>query len=355
MAAKRKRKKVKRRRSAPRKRVRWTRLATERLLDLRMCDLDVRIEGSPVEELIEQVLGELELRGIRYRPHFWVSEEWFSPAGVPGCAVPFYLLHPRLTRLERSRMLEAEGSGRRECLRLLRHEVGHAVDHAYRLNLRRKRQRLFGKSSKPYPEYYLPKPFSRNYVQHLDYWYAQAHPDEDFAETFAVWLQPRSNWRKVYEGWPAMRKLRYVDEMMGEIAGRRPRVRSRERVEPLHRLRKTLREHYAQKQERYGTEYPDVFDTDLRKLFSDDPRDAPNESAAAFLRREGPTIRRMVSRWTGHYQYTLDQVLKEVIGRCRKLRLRLGQPAEQTIMDAAIMLTVNSMNFLYSGRRWLGL
>ena len=25
---------------------------------------------------------------------------------------------------------------------------------------------------------------------HLDPWYAQSHPDEDFAETFAVWLTP---------------------------------------------------------------------------------------------------------------------------------------------------------------------
>jgi len=333
----------------------WAVLPTEELLDVRLCDLDVRIEGSILEERIEQVLGELEQRGIRFRPHFWVSEEWFTPHGVAGCAVPFYLLHPRLTRLERSRMFEAEGAHRPECIRILRHELGHAVEHAYKLHLRRGRQRLFGRTSKPYPKAYRPRPFSRRFVQHLDYWYAQAHPDEDFAETFAVWLQPRSNWRKVYEGWPALKKLRYVDELMAEIAGHRPRRRAREQVDPLRGIRKTLRQHYAEKQARYGTEYPDFFDTDLRKLFSDGPEHRDNAAAASFLRRVRPTIRRMVSRWTGHYEYTLDQVLKDVIGRSRELKLRVAGPEEPLRIDTAIMLTVNAMNFLYSGRRWLGL
>lgn len=143
--------------------------------------------------------------------------------------------------------------------------------------------------------------------------------------------------------------------MMGEIAGKRPRVSSRERVEPVEKNRKTLREYYAEKQERYATEYPDFYDADLRKLFPAGPEYEGNESAAAFLRRARPTIRRMVSQWTGYYEYTLDLVLKEAIGRCRELRLRMAQSPEQTMMDAAIMLTVNCMNFLYSGRRWLDL
>jgi len=334
-------------------RPRWSRWPKERLLDLRLCDLDVRIEGTPIEARIDQVSGELAQRDIRFRPHYWVSDDWFTPHGVPGFAVPFYLLHPRLTRLERSQMLEAEGAGQTECMKILRHEVGHAIEHAYRLHLRRKRQQLFGKTSKPYPEVYRPKPASRSYVQHLDHWYAQAHPDEDFAETFAVWLQPQSNWRKVYEGWPAMKKLVYVDELMGEIAGTRPPIRSREHLQPLHHIKETLRQHYKEKQDRYAAEYPDFYDNDLRKLFSEAPEHRDNKSAAAFLRRTRSDIRRMVSRWTGHYEYALDQVLKEIIGRCRELKLRVAGPPEQTKIDAAIMLTVNTMNYLYSGRRWL--
>ena len=328
---------------------------TDRLLDLRLCDLKVKIAGTPVERRIRQLYRELDRRGIRFRPHFWVSDEWFAPHHVPGCAVPFYLLHPRLVRLERRQMLAVEGGDRRECMRLLRHETGHAIEAAYRLHLRRKRRRLFGKTTKPYPEMYLPQPHSRAFVQHLDYWYAQAHPDEDFAETFAVWLTPRSNWRKRYADWRALRKLEYMDELMHEIAGKPPPVRSRAQVDPLRRIEKTLRQHYAEKKKRYGADYPDFLDSDLRKLFSNAPEFRRNEGAAAFLRKTRPEIRRIVSRWTGHNQYNLDLFLKDVIGRCRELKLRLMDSPRQTKLDVIIMLTVNAMEFLYGGRRWINL
>ena len=174
-----------------------------------------------------------QARGIRLRPHAWISSEWFSPADVPGIAIPFYLAHPRLMKLEKKMMLEVEGGTWSECMAILRHEAGHAVQHAYQLQRRRRWQQLFGPSSKHYPRYYRPNPASRRYVQHLRRWYAQSHPDEDFAETFAVWLRPRSNWRTRYAGWPALKKLEYVDELMGEIAGKRPPVTTRERVDPL--------------------------------------------------------------------------------------------------------------------------
>jgi len=328
----------------------WLRWPDERILDLRMCDLDVAIERSPVKKYIRQIYGDLERRGIRFRPHFWLSEEWFTPDGVPGVAIPFYLAHPRLMRLERSQMLEVEGGTRESCLRTLRHEVGHSIDHAYQLHRRRRWQRLFGKSSQPYPTFYKPRPYSKNYVLHLDLWYAQSHPDEDFAETFAVWLKSRGLWRKRYQGWPALKKLEYVDELMREIARQRPIVSSRARVDPLSRIRKTLREHYDQKRARYVVEYPDFYDHDLRRLFSDAPQHRKGESAAAFLRRIRSGVRQLVSRWTGEYQYTLDQVLKEMIGRCGELGLRVTGPEKQLKMDFAILLTVQTMNHLHSGR-----
>ncbi|MEZ4270347.1 MAG: putative zinc-binding metallopeptidase [Myxococcota bacterium] len=114
----------------------------------------------------------------------WLGEEWFCPAGIPGFAVPFYLAHPRLMRLERKMMLEAEGSNLSWCMKLLRHETGHAIQNAFRLHQRRLWQRMFGKSSQAYPKSYQPNPSSRSYVLNLYLWYAQSHPDEDFAETF---------------------------------------------------------------------------------------------------------------------------------------------------------------------------
>src|SRR5690348_6389063 len=151
------------------------------------------------------------------------------------------------------------------------------------LHRRRRYQQLFGPSSKRYPRYYRPNPASRRYVQHLRLWYAQSHPDEDFAETFAVWLRPRSNWRTRYAGWPALKKLEYVDELMDEIAGKRPLVSTRERVDPLSELSETLEEHYRKKQAFYAFKPPKTYDRDLFRLFSADPKHHRSQPASTFI------------------------------------------------------------------------
>src|SRR3954462_11129837 len=222
----------------------WTTLSDEKLLEVRMCDLHVTIAGPGLEPRIGQLNTELEARGLVFRPHYYLSDEWFTPDGVPGIAIPFYLAHPRLAKLELAQMLEVEGGDTESCMRIRRHEAGHAIDNAYLLRRRPRRRRLFGNPSVEYPEYYTPKPYSKSFVQHLDHWYAQSHPDEDFAETFAVWLDPTSMWASRYAGWPAQRKLEYMDRLMRELARARPRVSSKRQVDPLPRLKKTLREHY---------------------------------------------------------------------------------------------------------------
>jgi len=332
------------------KQPKWVNWPDERLLDMRMCDLGIQIKNTAIEQYVETVYKELKRRDICFKPHFWFSDEWFTPDGIPGAAIPFYLAHPRLMKLERSQMLEVEGGTQRSCMRIIRHEFGHAIDHAYRLHRRRRWQQLFGKSSKPYPKFYKPKANSKNHVLHLEFWYAQSHPDEDFAETFAVWLKPRGVWRKRYQKWPALRKLEYVDELMKEIAGKKPLVTLREKVDPVSRIKKTLRKHYNKKRARYSLEYPDFYDRDLRRMFSEAPEQAKNQSAAAFLCRNRSEVRRLVSRWTGEYQYTLDLVLNEMIGRCRELKLNVAGPEEPLKMDFAILLTVQTMNHLHSGR-----
>ncbi len=326
----------------------WARLPRERLLDQRICDLGLSLDNTWVAECVDTLFGELAQRGVTIRPHIWLSQDWFSPDGLPGLAVPFYLAHPRLARLERSMMLEVEGGTREECLRILRHECGHAIQHAYRLHRRQRWQSLFGASSKPYPESYVPNPASRRFVQHLRLYYAQSHPDEDFAETFAVWMQPRAMWRRRYAGWPALKKLEYVDELMEELRGKAALVRSRARVEPVSRIRTTLRRYYHEKQALYAVEYPSTYDRELRRFFSDEPRYREREPASRFLRRHRAEIRRTVSRWTGEYEFTLDQLLRAMIVRCRELRLRVVGPERRIILDFAGMLAVRSVHFLYS-------
>lgn len=327
----------------------WTKLSNQNLLDLRFCDLDLHIDGTALEARVGRLYDELEHRGLSFRPHVWLSDEWFTPADVPGIAIPFYLAHPRLMRLERTMMLEVEGGTERACMRILRHEAGHAIDNAYRLHHRRDWQKIFGKASVPYPDHYQPRPYSKSYVLHLDMWYAQAHPLEDFAETFALWLTPGSRWRQRYTGWTALRKLEFVDELMREIAGKRRRRHSTAKVDQLRSNRMTLRDHFRTKRMRYLQEWPDFYDRDLRRLFSDDPKYANRTTAAEFMRRIRPKLRRVVSRWTGAYQYTIDQVLLDIIDRCHELKLRLAVPARQARMDALMLLTVQTMNYLHEG------
>jgi hypothetical protein len=333
----------------------WEDWDDEKLLDLRMCELDVTIDTSGLEEPIAELHRELEAHGIRFRPYFWLSDEFFTPDGVTGVALPFYLSHPRLAKLELNQMLEVEGGTRDWCMRILRHEVGHAIENAYLLRRRRRRRKLFGTSSVPYPDFYAAKPYSRSYVIHLDSWYAQSHPDEDFAETFAVWLNPESDWQQRYAGWPALKKLGYVDELMRELSGRSPLVNSKRRVDPLPQLRKTLREHYKAKLKHYGLDHPDFYDRDLRRLFSDAPEFASNPKAARFLSRIRKDVRRLVRRWTGEYQYTIDQVLEDMIVRCRVLNLHLTSPEDQARVEFGVLLAVQTMNYLHSGRHRMAL
>jgi hypothetical protein len=218
----------------------WASWPDEKLLEARFCDLGITIEGTDLEARIARINAELDSRSLKFRPHYWLADEWFTPDDVPGIAIPFYLAHPRLAKLELAQMLEVEGGDEESCLQILRHEVGHAIDNAYRLRRRPTRRRLFGAPATPYPEYYTPKPYSKSFVQHLDRWYAQSHPDEDFAETFAVWLDPQSMWSTRYAGWPAQRKLEYMDRLMRELTRRKPIVKSKRTVDPVSKLKRTL-------------------------------------------------------------------------------------------------------------------
>lgn len=321
-------------------------LSDDEILDLRFCDLGLTIAGTPLEQRIEQLYRELEAKRIDFRPHFWLSQEWFTPDGIPGIAIPFYLADSRLMKLEEKQLLEVEGGTPDWCMRILRHETGHAIDNAFRLRRRRSYRNTFGNVSAPYPDAYSPRPYSRSYVINIDLWYAQSHPVEDFAETFAVWLKPRSRWRQTYADWPALKKLTFVNELMAEIREERPAVRSRKHVEPLRLLRTTLREHYQQKRQHYCLDASDTYDHELLRLFTAEPENGTSTSAATFLRKARKRLRRDVSEWTGHYQYTIDQVLQDMISRCQSLNLRVDRDPEEVERDTLVVLTMHTMNHI---------
>ena len=198
----------------------WASLSDEELLERRISKLGLRLEGTALEPLIRQLYDELSAKGLVFHPPCHIGDEWFVPVGIPAIFVPFFLVHDRLRALERTMMLEVEGGTPEWFMKLIRHEAAHAYSYAYHLPREKKWQQSFGQTSREEtPDFYRPRPFSRSYVVHLDDWYAQSHPDEDFAETFAVWLTPELDWRKRYAGWKALQKLEYVDELMRSLGG----------------------------------------------------------------------------------------------------------------------------------------
>jgi len=337
-------------RAAARREPAWTRLDDEALLDLRFCDLRLSLASSGLEASVRRLHAELASKGIRFRPHFWLSEEWFSPDGIPGIAIPFYLAHPRLTRLERRFMHEVEGGNDKWLMRILRHETGHAIDTAFGLRRRKAWRETFGKASHRYPSRYSPRPGSRNFVLHLGHWYAQSHPTEDFAETFAVWLPPRSRWRSQYAGWPALAKLQFVDETMRALEGRRPVQLSRETVEPLGDNKRTLREHYRRKQARYEVDTARAYDRPLLRVFGtrdDYPRGL---AASRFLRDVRPQLRRLLIRRARMHPYLVNHVMRTAVLRARHLELRLKGSQRKAKREALGMLERIMLNMLLRDR-----
>jgi hypothetical protein len=186
-------------------------------------------------------------------------------------------------------------------------------------------------------------------VFNLDAWYAQAHPAEDFAETFAVWLKPGTRWRRQYEDWGAMRKLEYVDGLMSLLVGRTARPNPIRAVDPLGALRKTLREHYRKKRAYYTIDWPASYERTLYRIFSTEPRHAGLPGAAQFLRRYSREICRLVAQGTGVHQYTVNYVVKRMIDRCRELNLRVAIPEAQAKQLCIVALTTQVMQVLRTG------
>lgn len=315
-------------RPAPR-RHRWESLDDAGLLDLRFCDLRLRLEDSVAWPAVERLYAELERRGLGFRPHAWLAEEWFSPDGVPGIALPFFVAHPRLRELERRHMGEVEGGSRHWLIRILRHEAGHAIDAAYGLRRRADWRAVFGRASEPYPRDYAPRPGSRRHVLHLGHWYAQSHPTEDFAETFAVWLQPKARWRREYAGWPALEKLEYVDRLMAEIDGRRPPNRDRTVIEPLAANQRTLGAHYRRKAALYR-QYDRRYDPWLRRAFAPGEGARGGVPAARFIREIEPQLRRLLVRRARLHPYLVDHAIGMLVRRARQLGLVLRGPRRES-------------------------
>jgi len=324
------------------------------LLNSRICDLGLRIEGSPIEPYIRQVESEFQARGFVFQPRFYLTDSWGCPDEVPVIGIPFYLADKRLLRIEQEQTGEIEDDD--ELMMYLRHEGGHAINYAYRLWTDSDWTATFGRFTKPYRDAFEPDPFSRHFVRHLSHGgshrttYAQKHPDEDFAETFAIWLTPRSNWRTRYENWPAMKKLLYVARVMRRLRRKHPIRTGGTLVTPVEDMTMTLAEHYGQRAERYRAKAQGYVDDKLRVVFPELRAGVESIPAHIFLRRRRRTLTERVARWSGMASEEVEMVLLKLESRARELGLRArNEDMTERLVDIASLVTAMAVQFNYTG------
>lgn len=320
-------------------------LERSQLLGRRISELGLAIGGSRVERLVARLHDELATRGVAFRPAVYLSDEWGCPDGTPVIGVPFYLADARLERIEAEHAGSIEGD--EEAMRYLRHEAGHAINYAFRLYERPEFAPLFGDYALPYDEHYRADPLSRDHVRHILGWYAQKHPDEDFAETFAVWLTPEADWRTEYEGWGALRKLAWVDHVMRDIGTVLPEAPSPTPADlPVEAMDWTLAEHYADS-ERLPVGDARQFDRDLRRIFATGTDSPAGESASRFvLGHEGELVARM-SYWAGVGPGVVRSLVRALADRAAALDLRVTGLEATTLIELTAFGTTVAMHWRY--------
>jgi hypothetical protein len=330
------------------KKIDWESLSDEELLKIKIRDFNLSIHESPLEPLIENLYSELNARGITFHPPCYLADEWLCPDGEPIIGIPFCLAHPRLKHIEQKMMLEVEGGGDTSCMKLLRHEAGHALNYAYKLYKKTRWRELFGTFTSKYSNSYYTQPYSKRFVIHLENNYAQAHPDEDFAETFAVWLTPNCCWEKKYSGWPAIKKLRYVDGLIKKISNETPKVTCQQ-IPPwsASRMTSTLEAYYERKRKILGEEFKGFYDDSLTKLFSRQYDIPSSERASRILRRHRRALLNHITKWTGHRKYDVSELINKIITRSDALKL-YGK--DEDIIGAATLITAIVGNKFRSGK-----
>ena len=320
-------------------------------------ELDLRIEGSALEGIRSRLYGELERKGIRFKPKFYLTDTWGCPNKVPVIGIPFYYSNPVLSQIE-DRMNGALEDDH-ELMMTFRHEAGHAINYAYRLYEPPEWQEAFGRFDEPYRDFFRPNPQSRQFVKHLYQQvgsyagriYAQKHPDEDFAETFAVWLTPRSSWREKYRNWSALKKLRYVDRLMKEIGPKKPLMTDGNLINPIESLNLTLLEYYNKSEERYREKAQGYVDDVLMEIFSTNGKGEKRIPAAGFIDKNRNHLVGMISHWTGEKSSSVNALMDKLSDRAKELGLNLS-PRRQSrkLIEFTALATALVMNYTYEGK-----
>jgi hypothetical protein len=319
------------------------------LLQARIKDLKLHLSGTVLERLIGQLYAELEAKGIGLKPECYLSDQWGCPSGVPVIGIPFYLADPHLHTIEEA--LGAGAESERDIMMYLRHEAGHCFNYAWKLFETDEWRKVFGDYTKPYQDDYKPQPFSKKYVVHISGWYAQKHPDEDFAETFAVWLTPGSDWEKRYKGWGALKKLQYVQAVVETQGLTPPALTGVEHDLDVDEMEETVLDHYRERNlaEKVDLQLGEHLDLDLAHLF--ETPDASPTRADTLLRAEKQSLIAAVTQYSGVSRAVVRSVLDHLLERTSALNLTVHrEKAHEYVTKVTSLLTTLAMNFLYTNK-----
>jgi hypothetical protein len=321
----------------------------QELLDKPIRELGLKIEGSPVDRYVQRLYRELEQKKLsKFHPAVYLTDEWGCPSGEPVIGIPFYLAHPQLAQLEKD---ANDLEDAREIMMYLRHEAGHAFNYAYKLHRTPQWKQLFGPFRRPYHDNYRPVPFSRNYVRYLPGWYAQKHPDEDFAETFAVWLTPRSAWRTRYRGWGAMEKLRYMDRIARELGNIEPLRRRAETDLTVDEMETTVADFYRHNGQGTIPLGDLALDTDLRDIFDASRRRKTAVPAQQFLHAHRKEVVDKVAYWTGAQRPLIKQLVESIEKRIGEMKLVADSTREaEHLIQVSVYATALAMNYMTRGK-----
>ncbi len=318
------------------------------LLSQRISQLGLKLEGSPVERYVQKLYREIERKGLKhFRPPCYLTDEWGCPSGEPIIGIPFYLADADLARLEKEiDDLEDE----REIRMYLRHEAGHAFNYAYKIYETPEWRELFGPFNRPYRDRYRPVPFDRNFVRHIEGWYAQKHPDDDFAETFAVWLTPGSRWRVRYRGWPALRKLRYVHRIARAVADQEPPVRLASTDITVAEMDMTVEEFFRANQGEV-TPVDVALENDLPDFFIRKGRRKRGiRPAWEMVRDYRMELIGKVEYWTGVRRSAVRALVDSIEQAAERMQLHVEIRRECTVLlELTAYTTTLTMNYLTRG------
>jgi hypothetical protein len=316
------------------------------LTSKRINELGLKIQGSTLEVFVNQLYQELETKGITFKPKCYLSDEWGCPHNSPVIAIPFYLADPELSRLE-GEMTDTPAETPQEIMMYLRHEAGHAFNYAYRLYTLIQWNQIFGSFNLPYKGKYKIRPFHPAFVRHIPGWYAQKHPDEDFAETFAVLITPSSNWQTIYAKTPAFTKLTYVDKLIKEFGSKKPSLLKEEYDRPIETLNFTLAHWYQDNKTQEKTfPLPPLLDQDLKNLFS---TNNPQQPASLYIQSQKKFLCRQINYWTGLDEEHIALIINSLKKRVQELKLTINtKETDELNIALTAFVTTLCINYLYT-------